>query len=146
MTGNDVVTGRSGIRLISDVKYEDVDVSQYDGIVLPGGLPNAHTLRDDERVIKDVKEFNDQGKLLCAICAAPCVFEKAGIIAGKKATSYPGAINEKSCKYKNKSVSVDGNIITSRGVGTAIDFALAILKALGEGDRAKEIAKGIIYK
>ena len=96
---------------------------RYDGVILPGGQPNASTMQKDERVICIVKSFYAKGKLTAAICAAPCVFEKAGILEGKRATSYP-----------------------SRGAGTAIDFGLEILRGIGLSEQAETIRTQILYE
>lgn len=139
------MTGARNIKVTADLLFENVnDIDSYDGVILPGGLPNAHYLRDDDRVIETVKRFNEKGKLIAAICASPCVLERAGLTRGIAVTSYPGCIDATICDYKETPVVRHENIITSRGVGTAIDFALEIIDYLG-GDSDK-IAKTIIYK
>mgnify|MGYP001076531583 CR=1 FL=1 len=107
------------------------EVKEYDVIVLPGGMPGATNLRDNEEVIDLVKWFNDNKKIVAAICAAPIVLGKAGIIEGKKVTSYPGFEDELvKGSYLEEHVVVDGNIITSRGPATAMLFAYKILELL----------------
>ncbi len=113
--------------------------------MLPGGLPNAHTLRDDERVINTVKKYNEKGKVLAAICAAPCVLSRCGLLKGKKATSYPGSIDDDSCLYMRVKTVTDGNIVTGNGVGGAIDFALATACALGKNKEASKVRESILY-
>ena len=103
----------------------------YDAIVLPGG-PAAADLRDDQRIIDIVRKYNDKNKIVAAICAAPIVLEKAGVIEGKKATSYPTVSNElKSANYKRSVVQRDGNIVTGNGPAATFAFAFAVLEALG---------------
>lgn len=140
ITGQNTLTGSHGIRFLSDTVLPDtVDAEtaakiaeRYDGVILPGGQPNASTMQKDERVICIVKSFYAKGKLTAAICAAPCVFEKAGILEGKRATSYPECIDPASCaEYVQERVVCDGTVITSRGAGTAIDFGLEILRGIG---------------
>ena len=136
------VEGAHRISVESDKVLKDiVDIEGYDGIVLPGGLPGSTNLRDNDRVIELVKDFDKNEKLIAAICAAPIVLEKAGIIDGKNITSYPGTEGElKSGKYKEDLVVRDGHIITSRGPAVAVYFALEIVDYL-IGERNKEDLK-----
>ncbi|MBP3391338.1 MAG: DJ-1/PfpI family protein [Clostridia bacterium] len=147
MTGNETLQGAHGIQVVADAQYEDVVADAYDMVVLPGGLPNATSLRDDDRVIHTLQLFNRQDKWLGAICAAPIALERAGLLRGRKATSYPGCLEDSSaCLYLEAPVAVDGKIVTSRGVGTAIAFALQIIELLVSAEKAKEIGKGILYE
>ena len=146
MTGNKLLKGSHNINIIADCLFEELKTDSFDGIILPGGMPNSHTLRNDERVIETVRKFCEAGRLVCAICAAPCVLERAGLLKGKRATSYPGCIDAESCIYSEEPALRDGNIITSRGVGTAIPFALEIIKYVNGEGAAKRIAESIIYK
>ncbi len=147
--GKELMQGSHGIGVSSD-KIFDVTVKKgegYDALVLPGGLPNAFTLRDSGDVIECVKNFMSGGKLVCAICAAPCVLEKAGLLKGLRATSYPGMIKKESCgAYLEDKVVRDAKVITSRGPGTALPFAYEILRALGLGEAADRLERDMIYK
>lgn len=145
ITGSKELTGSHKIKMIADTLIEEVDADGYDGLLLPGGLPNAHILRDDERVVAFVKEFDRKGKILAAICAAPCVLERAGVIKSKNVTAYPDSIDEYSVDYKKAKAVRDGNIITGCGVGGAIDFALLIARSLGKEKEAEKVRKGILY-
>ena len=121
------------------------EVKEYDVIVLPGGMPGATNLRDNEEVIDLVKWFNDNKKIVAAICAAPIVLGKAGIIEGKKVTSYPGFEDELiKGSYLEEHVVVDGNIITSRGPATAMLFAYKILELL-QCDKWKNLSEGMLF-
>ena len=103
ITGSDALHGSHRITVKADDVIDKNYLSlseKYDAVILPGGLPNAHTLRDDTRVGDIVKDFYNKNKIVAAICAAPCVLEKNGLLAGKKATSYPGCIDETKCDYK----------------------------------------------
>jgi len=123
------------------------DKMEYDLIVLPGGLPGATNLRDDKSVINLLKKQNEEGKLIGAICAAPIVLAKAGLTEGRKITSYPGYEDELArCKYIEKDVVVDNNIITSRGPATSMIFSYKLLEILGEKEKAENIARGMLYK
>ena len=113
--------------------------------MLPGGMPGANNLRDNEEVIDLVKWFNDNKKIVAAICAAPIVLGKAGIIEGKKVTSYPGFEDELvKGSYLEEHVVVDGNIITSRGPATAMLFAYKILELL-QCDKWENLSEGMLF-
>lgn len=118
----------------------------YDLVVLPGGMPGAANLRDDERVISLLKEQNSNNKLIGAICAAPIVLGRAGLTEGLNMTSYPGFVDElPNCIYSEEPVVVDKNIITSRGPATAMMFAYKLLEELGYVKEKEEIASGMLY-
>lgn len=126
------VAGSHGIRLIADKKFEAMD--HYDALFLPGGQPGTDNLCSDERVLALVQDYVSQNKLVAAICAAPLVLEKAGVLSQKTITSYPME-NVKTlfpdAHYSEELVVKDGKILTSRGVGTALNFAFAFVEALG---------------
>ena len=115
------VASSRGVKVIPDISIDDI--TDYDAVVLPGGNPGYMNLAGDERVLKLVKNAYTEGKYVAAICAAPSVLGKAGIMEGITATHYPG-IDVIGAKYTNERVTRDGTIITSQGPGTAIDFAL----------------------
>ena len=120
---------------------------EYDLVVIPGGIPGATNLRDDERVIKFVKKQNKDGKLIGAICAGPIVLGRAGITEGRNITSYPGYEDElPNCEYLEDAVVVDKNIVTSRGPATAMAFAYKLLDILGYGNKVESISSGMLYK
>lgn len=139
----DRALGSHGIDIKMD-RIFDESVYDSDAVVLPGGLPGATSLRDDERVIDLLKDFNAKGKWIAAICAGPISLEKANVVAGKKYTCYPGFDKEiPSGEYQDTLVYVDQNIITGRGPAAALEFAYTILEQLGY--EAKEIAEGMQY-
>lgn len=152
ITGDKIVVGAHNINICADVILPECTcdsmegyLSKYDAVVLPGGLPNAHTLRDDERVNKIVKAFYDNNKVIAAICASPCTFEKLELLKDKVATSYPGCINPESCKeYTQEKAVRDGNVVTGRSAGTALEFSFEILKALGMEKEAETVREQII--
>lgn len=125
----ELVKGAHNIWVKSDVNIDSIKINNYDGIILPGGMPGAANLRDDYRVIDILEKFNEEGKIIGAICAAPIVLEKADIIRDKEITSYPSFEEEfKNSKYVENKVIQHDNIITSRGPSTALDFAYKILE------------------
>ena len=146
ITGEKLVKGAHGIDFNTDIPAEYMDFDMLDGIVLPGGMPGTLNLGANEYVQKIIAQFASEGKLVSAICAAPSVLGEAGLLKGKRATSYPG-FEEKllGAEISTESVVVDGNIITSRGMGTAIDFALAIIEYMLDKETAEKLGKGIIY-
>ncbi|HSH36557.1 DJ-1 family glyoxalase III [Schnuerera sp.] len=140
------VQGAHRIIVKADKKIDQINsIKSYDGLVIPGGLPGATNLRDDNRVIKLVKEFNKDEKLIGAICAGPIVLQRAGIITGKRVTSYPGFDNDlKESEYKDDLVVQDGNIITARGPAVAVYFALKLVENLVGKKKEEELKKDIL--
>lgn len=125
------VTSSHQIMIHMDKLFDD---SAYDAdvVVIPGGLPGATSLRDDQRVIDLLKDFNSKGKWIAAICAGPISLEKADVIKGKKYTCYPGFEKEiPSGQYQDTLTYVDKNIITGRGPAAALEFAYTILEKMG---------------
>ena len=140
------VAGAHGITFLADAKKDEVVFSTLDGIVLPGGMPGTTNLGADETVDKVIREFAAGGKLVAAICAAPSVLGQAGILNGKHATSYPGFEPKLTGAVTSEdSVVQDGNVITSRGMGTAIAFALEIVSYFTDKKTADTLAESIIY-
>ena len=141
------ITGSHGITIECDAFIEDVDFSQYGMLILPGGQPGTNNLKSSEKVLETVKRFHSEGKMIAAICAAPTVLVKAGVLKNKRVTSYP---SEKSAfnffDYMESDVVRDGNIITSRGVGTAIDFALELVGILKDEEVKADLAEKILWK
>ena len=141
------VTGSHGITFEADTTFEEVNFDEFDAVVLPGGIPGTPNLGAHEGVNRIIREFAKNNKLVSAICAAPSVLGEAGLLEGKKATSYPGFEDKLiGASVSTEPVVVDGNIITSRGMGTAIDFGLAIITYLKDADTAAELSKKIIYR
>lgn len=143
---NELTTGSRGIKIQPDVSLDSIK-ELYDIIILPGGSPGYINLGNDKRVLDLVSKYYTEGKLVAAICAAPAVLAKTGILSGKNVTIFKGMEAElKDAKYINKPVVEDGNIITSQGPGTAMEFALNILKRLTNEKNAIEIKERLIYK
>ena len=145
LEGTEVKTSHN-IKVQADKNIMDEEIKDYDYIVLPGGMPGATNLRDNERVIELVKEFNNKNKWVCAICAGPIALGKAGITEGKIVTCYPGFEDQLgNCNYKEDLVVVDGNIITGKGPAAAIPFAFEILSKISEA-KADKVKKAMLFK
>lgn len=141
------VAGSHGISIRADKKFPETDFSRYDGVILPGGMPGTNNLAANEQVLELLRSFSAGGKLTAAICAAPTVLAKAGLLEGRKAVCYPGMEEQLTgAKVSFDPVAVDGTVITSRGVGTAIPFALAIVQYFDSKVRADALASSIVYQ
>jgi 4-methyl-5(b-hydroxyethyl)-thiazole monophosphate biosynthesis len=141
-----LITGSRGIKMQPDVTLDGIK-EMYDIIILPGGSPGYVNLGNDRRVIDLVKRYNAEGKIVAAICAGPSVLVKAGILGGKKVTIFKGMENElKNAVYVDKTVVVDGNILTSQGPGTAMEFAIELLKRLTGEKKALEVQEKLLYR
>ena len=145
ISSSNAVSGAHFIPVVADIKLDESGFEDADAIVLPGGLPGVDNLKECERLKEIIRENLEKGKYICAICAAPTMLGEMGVLEGKKATCYPGCEGAlKGAEYKEDRVVVDGNIVTSRGVGTAIDFACEIIKLL-EGERkSADVRKSIL--
>jgi 4-methyl-5(b-hydroxyethyl)-thiazole monophosphate biosynthesis len=136
-----LVNGSRGVRIKADIMLEGITFVP-DALVLPGGGKGAENLASSEKVIELVKQTAQMGKTVAAICASPAhALVKAGVLEGKTATCYPGeeVFFKGNTVYKKDNVVVDSNIITSRGPGTAFDFALNIIEALGGKPLAQQV-------
>lgn len=144
LVGRDV-TGSHGLMLRADVVLRDFQrgaLGDFDGMVLPGGMPGASSLRDDAAVIAGLVELAAAGKLVAAICAAPIALAKAGLLDGIRATAYPAFRDQLGGAevVHNQGVVVSGKVVTSAGPGTAIDFSLQLVAMLAGADVARRIA------
>lgn len=143
------VTGRSGIRIEPDAALADVADQAWEMVVLPGGLPNAHLLRDDARVKAVVERLRAERKSIAAICAAPAALAAYGVTDGMRVTSYPSFRDEMqrlqpSSVYVDESVVEDDFLVTSRGAGTAVAFALRLVARLCGERKAAEVRESIV--
>jgi 4-methyl-5(b-hydroxyethyl)-thiazole monophosphate biosynthesis len=131
--GGREVTGSHGITVRADLGIDEAAADDYDMIVLPGGMPGTAHLKSDERVAGLLREFAASGRYTAAICAAPSVLAHAGLLEGRRATSYPGFLAADSAagiRLSDEPVVIDGKVVTSRGPGTAVPFALALIELL----------------
>jgi len=141
------VIASRGTVLIASTTIDKVKANDLDMIVLPGGLLGADNLNSDPYIQNLIMQLSDKDKPIAAICAAPKVLAKAGLLNGKKATAFPGVLEELDLKKihidHSQAVIKDGNIITSRGPGTAMDFALDLIAILCGAIKRKEIESGL---
>jgi 4-methyl-5(b-hydroxyethyl)-thiazole monophosphate biosynthesis len=140
------VRASRGMVLIPDVTLTDALRQEFDMIVLPGGQPGATNLGKDERVTGLLQRMARDGKYTAAICAAPRVLAQGGLLDGRRATSYPGALDPDSVpglNYVDAPVVTDGKVITSRGPGTAMDFALQLIEVLAGVQKRREVEAGL---
>lgn len=139
------VRGSHGTNVLPDGRMSDCTVRDYDGLFLPGG-PHAKTLRENESLLGWVREFRRAGKWLAAICAAPSVFGTAGIMADVRYTSFPGTGDFLPDAIRVSAPVVrDGTIITGKGAGVVIDFALTVIEAMLGRDAARDVRQRIQY-
>ena len=147
VSGTDTVKGAHGILVSMDKKLSEINFSEYDMLVLPGGMPGTKNLEACEFLMKELDVFYQSGKYVAAICAAPSIFGHRGYLKGKAACCYPGFEEELTGAFVSQNqVEVAENVMTSRGLGTAIPFALAIVEHFCEKAAADELAKGVIYR
>lgn len=141
------VTASRGVKLIPDTTLDEALKRDFDMVVLPGGMPGAKNLEEDQRVRDLLVKMANSEKFTAAICAAPRVLASAGLLDGRQATSYPGFLDKMKVPgmtYRTDPVAQDGRIITSRGPGTAMDFALALIEALAGRGRRDEVEAGLV--
>ncbi len=139
------VAGSHGLAFKVDCLLSEVKASQLLAVVLPGGFAGATHLRDSAEVIKLVKEVHAAGRLVAAICAAPLVLDKAGLLENKKFTCYPGVEAQiHHGTHTGARIERDGQILTGKGPGAAIEFGLAIGTALGKGPEAEQLRLAMI--
>ncbi|MCI2424973.1 DJ-1/PfpI family protein [Candidatus Acetothermia bacterium] len=139
------IDGAHGVKVIPDTLIDRVSADDFDIIVLPGGYPGFVNLGKDERVLRLVREMHGKNKYVAAICGAPAVLAKAGILAGRKSTIHPGVKNMLTgAKHVNERVVVDGRIITSQGPGTAMEFSMKLVELLVGQGKVKQIKEAVL--
>lgn len=133
--------GSHKVKVLPDTTLEKVDWHDFDGLVLPGGAPGFVNLGNDQRILDLAREMNRAGKCVAAICAAPSVLIKAGVLQGRKATVSPsGKAQVQACAdFREDRVVVDKNLITSRAPGTALEFALKLVEALAGREKMEQV-------
>jgi len=144
--GGRPIIGAHGITVECDCLIEDCGADETDAVVLPGGIPGTTNLASSEAVRALVVGVDRAGGMVAAICAAPTVLDSLGLLEGKSATSHPAHRREMlRCNYSDDRVVVDGNVVTSRGAGTAVEFAAQLVRMLTSPEKADDILDRIVY-
>ncbi len=126
------VTASRGVVLLPEITLDEVLERDFEMVVLPGGLGGAQRLEADQRITVLLRRMAEQGRYVAAICAAPKVLASAGLLNDREATAYPGILDDRTdVRLSSAAVVRDGTFITSRGPGTALDFALSLIEILG---------------
>lgn len=142
-----LVTGSHKIPVQADVLLKEADLDGADMLVLPGGMPGTRNLEACDLLMEKLDEFYKKGKCVSAICAAPSIFGHRGYLRGRNACSYPGFEKElEGAEVCEKTVAVSEHVTTSRGMGTAMDFGLAIVERFCGSKKAEELAAAVIYR
>ena len=145
--GEKNVKGSHAINVEMDKTFDEADFSEYDMLVLPGGKQGTENLEAHQGLMERIDTFYRDGKYIAAICAAPSIFGHRGILKGRNACSYPSFESHlEGAKVTAGPVEISDNVITSRGMGTALDFGLAIAGVLCSEEKAREMAKTIVYR
>ncbi|MBI1282899.1 MAG: DJ-1 family protein [Thiobacillus sp.] len=140
-----IVLASRGVQLVPDLSLDVALQDDYDMVVLPGGMPGASHLKADVRIIALLKKMAAAQKFTAAICAAPMVLAEAGILDGKRATCYPGSLDARpAVTLSSEAVVRDGKVLTSRGPGTAMDFALALVEALAGAEKRQQVEAALV--
>jgi 4-methyl-5(b-hydroxyethyl)-thiazole monophosphate biosynthesis len=142
-----IVKASRGTQIMPDLTLDAALAHEFDMVVLPGGMPGAKHLKEDARILNLLKKMAGEGKYTAAICAAPTVLAEAGLLKDKKATSYPGFLdkmNLSDTQYVTDAIVRDGKVLTSRGPGTAMDFALALIEALSGRETRDQVEAGLV--
>jgi 4-methyl-5(b-hydroxyethyl)-thiazole monophosphate biosynthesis len=136
-----LVEGAHKVKVLPDTSLEKIDSGDFDGVILPGGYPGYVNLGNDERILNIVREMDKAGKYVAAICCAPYVLIKAGVLQGRKATVSPSGKKEVSvsAQYCEDRVVVDEKLITSQSPGTAVEFALKLVEVLAGEEAMKKV-------
>ena len=141
------VTGSHGIRVTADRLIGDLDFDALDMIVLPGGMPGTANLEACAMLKLQIEAFHEAGRMIAAICAAPGILGRMGLLLNHRAVSYPSVEDDlQGAEIPQTEVAVSGHIITSRGLGTAIPFALKIVETLLGEEKAQSLAKSVVYR
>ena len=146
VTENKKVTGTHGISIMADMLLVEVDFDSLDMLILPGGMPGTTNLENSTLLMQKLDAFYEAEKYISAICAAPSILGHRGYLKNRNACAFPGFEEDLvGANVSMNQVEVSGPIITSRGMGAAIDFGLAILEKLCGSEKAEEMAKAILY-
>ena len=146
ITDSNTVVGSHNITVETDLIWDEFNAEEYDALILPGGLRGTENLTNFTPLGEALKAHNTAGKYCCAICAAPSILGKLGILSGKKYTCYPGFESDSfGGEYQDNYVTHDGNVITARAMGASVEFAREIIKTL-KPEGLSQVDEGIQYK
>lgn len=141
------VMASQGTKIVADKLISDIQESAHDLIILPGGTAGAERLSKSRILKKLLKEQNSAGRIYGAVCSSPAILHKQGLLKDKKATAHPSALNKlKDGAVNDAVVVIDGKVITSEGLATVTDFALAIVSKLFGNGRARSVAEGLVFE
>lgn len=144
LTDHITVHAAHDIMLAADTTWSAINLDDFSALILPGGGKGTEVLKSDERILRAVRQFANNERHVCAICAAPTVLAKAGILEGRTATCYPSCAEELGPSYDNAPVIADGNIITGQGPGTALLFSLVLVQHFKGDLEAKQVANAML--
>ena len=146
VTSDRIVKSSHGVQVVADALISEISAEDVQMIILPGGLPGATNLDECQYLDKMIMDFASKGKSLAAICAAPMVYGKRGLLRGKKATCYPGFDKYlDGAEYTGVLVECVDNFILGKGPAAAAEFGFAILEKLAGREKANEVRKGMLY-
>lgn len=143
-----VVVTSHNVTVVADTTVDHLNFDEYDMLVLPGGIPGTPNLRACAPLMKQVVRFHREGKMIAAICAAPSIFADLGLLSGVRAACNPSVeqvLTDNGAELVRENAVTSGNIITSRAMGTAIPFALAIVEHYQGLAAADQLGRNIIY-
>ncbi len=140
-----VVKASRGVQLVPDVLWERIDISDFDGLVFPGGSGGTDILKRDVRVLEAIRSFDLAQKWVAAVCAGPLVLQAAGILEGRKVTCHPGVVDQLTVTDRiDQPVVVDGHLVTSQGPGTSFLFALTLVGIVENKQKAVMLAAEMV--
>ncbi len=146
ITGDDMVTSSHKVTICADLLFENQDLMDGDMLIMPGGIPGTPNLKAHAGLDKLIHQYHTAGKYLAAVCAAPTIYGEKGLLEGKDATCFPGMEEGLiGANVKTDKVVCDGQFITSRGMGTCVDFGLMLLEKLTDKETANTIGRKIVY-
>lgn len=134
------------IKLYADKKIDEIDFAEGDCIFLPGGIPGTPNLAACNKLTEQILKYNEEGKLLAAICAAPSIYGQLGILKDKNATCYPSFADKLNCKNYGGGVVTDGNFVTGKGLGVALEMGLELIRVLVDKETSDSVAEAIQYR
>lgn len=141
------VTSSHAVTVRADLLFDEQDLSDADMLIMPGGSPGTPNLKAHKGLEKLILRYKEEGKYLAAVCAAPTIYGEMGLLEGRNATCYPGMEEGLAgANHLTDKVVCDGQFITSRGMGTCIDFGLTLLARLTSEENAEEVAHKIVYR